>query len=107
MSVIDATLSDSNSAAEIGAAEFSNLQIFLVILALACGGFGIGTGEFAIMGFLPDVGLSFGVSTPVAGYVIAAGFGYTATGYVGAALSAIGLVVFAVSLMLERRLRFA
>lgn len=72
MSVIDATLSDSNSAAEIGAAEFSNLQIFLVILALACGGFGIGTGEFAIMGFLPDVGLSFGVSTPVAGYVISA-----------------------------------
>jgi len=72
MSVTDATLSDSRSGAEPGAAEFSKLQIFLVILALACGGFGIGTGEFAIMGFLPDVGLSFGVSTPVAGYVISA-----------------------------------
>ena len=68
----DTTLSAPVSASGQGAAEFSKLQIFLVILALACGGFGIGTGEFAIMGFLPDVGLSFGVSTPEAGYVISA-----------------------------------
>jgi DHA1 family inner membrane transport protein len=70
--VTDATLSDSRSATETGAAEFTKLQIFLVIFALAVGGFAIGTGEFAIMGFLPDVGTSFGVSTPVAGYVISA-----------------------------------
>jgi DHA1 family inner membrane transport protein len=69
--VTDATLSDSISVTD-GATEFTKLQIFLVILALACGGFGIGTGEFAIMGFLPDVGASFGVTTPVAGYVISA-----------------------------------
>lgn len=68
----DATLSESLAATGRGEAEFSRLQIFLVILALACGGFGIGTGEFAIMGFLPDVGASFGVTTPVAGYVISA-----------------------------------
>lgn len=68
----DATLSDSRSATESGAAEFTKLQIFLVIFALAVGGFAIGTGEFAIMGFLPDVGTSFGVTTPVAGYVISA-----------------------------------
>jgi DHA1 family inner membrane transport protein len=70
--VTDATLSDSRSATESGAAEFTKLQIFLVIFALAVGGFAIGTGEFAIMGFLPDVGTSFGVTTPVAGYVISA-----------------------------------
>nr|WP_246748587.1 MFS transporter [Rhizobium setariae] len=72
MSVTDVTLSDSLSGTDKGAVEFTKFQIFLVIIALACGGFGIGTGEFAIMGFLPDVGTSYGVSTPVAGYVISA-----------------------------------
>ena len=48
------------------------LQIGLVIAALACGGFAIGTGEFAIMGLLPDVARTFAVSTPQAGYVISA-----------------------------------
>ena len=37
------------------------------------------------------------------GRVIAHGFGYPATGYVGALLSAFGLCVFAVSFALERR----
>ena len=37
------------------------------------------------------------------GRAIAQGFGYPATGYVGAALSALGLVVFAISYGLERR----
>jgi MFS transporter, DHA1 family, inner membrane transport protein len=50
----------------------TNLQIALVIIALAVGGFAIGTGEFAIMGLLPDVARTYGVSTPVAGYVISA-----------------------------------
>lgn len=50
----------------------TRLQIGLVILALACGGFGIGTGEFAIMGLLPDVAHTFAVTTPQAGYVISA-----------------------------------
>ena len=48
----------------------TRFQIFLVILALACGGFAIGTGEFAIMGLLPDVASTFAVTTPQAGYVI-------------------------------------
>nr|WP_246505166.1 MFS transporter [Coralloluteibacterium stylophorae] len=38
--------------------------------ALAVGGFGIGTGEFAIMGLLPDVATDLGVSVPTAGHVI-------------------------------------
>src|SRR5437879_4657066 len=41
-------------------------------LALGLGGFGIGTGEFAIMGLLPDVAGSLGASVPAAGRVISA-----------------------------------
>lgn len=50
----------------------TRLEVALVILALACGGFGIGTGEFAIMGLLPDLARGFAVTTPEAGYVISA-----------------------------------
>ena len=64
----------------------TRLQIFLVILALACGGFAIGTGEFAIMGLLPDVAGTFAVTTPQAGYVISA---YALGEVVGAPLIAI------------------
>jgi DHA1 family inner membrane transport protein len=53
-------------------ARYSRLQVALVLFALATGGFAIGTGEFAIMGLLPDVANTFAVSTPVAGYVISA-----------------------------------
>ncbi|XAH25370.1 MFS transporter [Xylophilus sp. GW821-FHT01B05] len=42
------------------------------LLALAVGGFGIGTGEFAIMGLLPEVAHDLGVSIPQAGHVISA-----------------------------------
>ncbi len=42
------------------------------ILALAVGGFAIGTGEFAIMGLLPEVAGDLGVSIPAAGHVISA-----------------------------------
>jgi MFS transporter, DHA1 family, inner membrane transport protein len=41
-------------------------------VALAVGGFGIGTGEFSIMGLLPNVAGDFGVSIPAAGHVISA-----------------------------------
>jgi len=37
------------------------------------------------------------------GLVIALGYGYAATGYVDAALSFLGLFVFAASVLLERR----
>ncbi|OCJ18128.1 MFS transporter [Rhizobium sp. AC44/96] len=50
----------------------SPMAVALVQLALACGGFGIGTGEFAIMGLLPNVADTFSVTTPQAGYVISA-----------------------------------
>jgi len=42
------------------------------VLALAVGGFAIGTGEFVIMGLLPEVAADIGVSIPQAGHVISA-----------------------------------
>lgn len=68
------------------ATPLTRFQVVLVILALACGGFGIGTGEFAIMGLLPDVAATFQVTTPQAGYVISA---YAMGVVVGAPLIAI------------------
>ncbi|KPF41135.1 MFS transporter [Rhizobium sp. AAP43] len=46
--------------------------ILLIEIALAAGGFGIGTGEFVIMGLLPEVASTYGVSVPDAGHVISA-----------------------------------
>ena len=67
----DCTLSDSASSTS-RQAPYTKLQIFLVVIALACGGFGIGTGEFAIMGLLPDVARTYFVTEPQAGWVISA-----------------------------------
>ncbi|KQS90359.1 MULTISPECIES: MFS transporter [unclassified Rhizobium] len=54
--------------------------------ALAVGGFGIGTGEFAIMGLLPQVADDMAVSVPYAGHVISA---YALGVVVGAPLLAV------------------
>src|SRR4030088_1582386 len=53
-------------------ASGSTRHVHLAGLALAVGGFGIGTGEFGIMGLLPDVAGDIGVSIPLAGHVISA-----------------------------------
>jgi DHA1 family inner membrane transport protein len=45
---------------------------WLAVLALALGGFGIGTTEFVAMGLLPDIATSLGVTEPTAGHVISA-----------------------------------
>ncbi|AZG08920.1 MFS transporter [Pigmentiphaga sp. H8] len=42
------------------------------LLALGLGGFGIGTGEFVIMGLLPDAAQDLGISIPAAGHLISA-----------------------------------
>ncbi|GAA1738076.1 MFS transporter [Isoptericola hypogeus] len=55
----------------------------LALLALALGGFTIGTTEFATMGLLPQIGADLGVSDPVAGHAITA---YAVGGVVGAPL---------------------
>ncbi|MFD6136982.1 MFS transporter [Isoptericola sp. NPDC060257] len=51
------------------------------LYALALGGFGIGLTEFVIMGLLPEVAADFGVTEPVAGYLIS---GYALSVAVGA-----------------------
>ncbi|MCB8821521.1 MFS transporter [Microvirga rosea] len=61
--------------AGIGAASArprSRMAVALIELALAVGSFGIGTGEFAIMGLLPNVAKEFAVTTPQAGHAISA-----------------------------------
>jgi MFS transporter, DHA1 family, inner membrane transport protein len=47
-------------------------QVALIILALSVGSFGIGTGEFAILGLLPDVAAGLHVSPPEAGHLVSA-----------------------------------
>jgi DHA1 family inner membrane transport protein len=55
-------------------------------LALAIGGFGIGTGEFVMMGLLPSIAGNFGVSIPRAGHIVSA---YALGVVVGAPLIAV------------------
>jgi DHA1 family inner membrane transport protein len=55
-------------------------------LALAIGGFGIGTGEFVMMGLLPNVAADLGISVPTAGHIIS---GYALGVVVGAPLIAV------------------
>ena len=43
---------------------------WLAVLALALGGFGIGTTEFVAMGLLPDIAASLHITEPTAGHVI-------------------------------------
>ena len=43
---------------------------WLILLALAIGGFAIGTGEFVIMGLMPDMAADLHVSEPQVGHVI-------------------------------------
>ena len=44
-----------------------SVPVWASLLALALGGFGIGTTEFASMGVLPDIAGDLGVSIPTAG----------------------------------------
>ncbi|MCU1521247.1 MAG: transporter, partial [Arthrobacter sp.] len=47
-------------------------HLSLAIIALAMGGFGIGTTEFAMMGLLKEVEQGLGIGTPEAGHLISA-----------------------------------
>ncbi|RAK52841.1 MFS transporter [Phenylobacterium deserti] len=47
-------------------------RVGLVLLALAMGGFAIGTTEFAAMGVLPEFAAGLGIDEPTAGHVISA-----------------------------------
>ncbi|MGD8176277.1 MFS transporter [Marinimicrobium sp. ARAG 43.8] len=68
------------------APKLTKAQIWLIEIALAVGGFAIGTGEFATMGLMPGIAAGMGVSEPQVGYVISA---YAAGVVVGAPLLAV------------------
>ncbi|MGV8854487.1 MAG: MFS transporter [Devosia sp.] len=68
------------------ASGFSSLPTRLAILAMAIGSFGIGTGEFAIMGLLPNLAADLHISEPEAGHLISA---YALGVVVGAPLFAV------------------
>jgi len=62
------------------------VPVWVSLTALALGGFGIGTTEFASMGLLPDVARDLDVSVPTAGHAISA---YALGVVVGAPLFAV------------------
>ena len=64
----------------------SRLHTGLALIALAMGGFAIGTTEFVSMGLLPQLAAGVGVSVPTAGHVISA---YAIGVVVGAPLIAV------------------
>jgi len=52
--------------------NLSRLQVALALIALATGGFGIGTTEFVTMGLLPDIARGINESIPTTGHIITA-----------------------------------
>ena len=52
--------------------QLSTLRTVVAVVALAIGGFAIGTTEFVTMGVLPDIAEGVGVDIPSAGHVISA-----------------------------------
>ncbi|MDO6561961.1 MFS transporter [Amphritea sp. 1_MG-2023] len=68
------------------APQLSKGALLMIEIALAIGGFGIGTGEFAAMGLMPSIAGNLGVSEPQVGHVISA---YALGVVVGAPLLAI------------------
>ena len=63
---------DSPAATSSGSSSHDERTLLRAVLALGVGGFAIGTGEFVIMGLLPEVARDLGVSIPQAGHVISA-----------------------------------
>ena len=56
----------------VSAPPLSTVRTVVAIVALALGGFAIGTTEFVTMGVLPDIADGVGVDIPSAGHVISA-----------------------------------
>ncbi|MCW2536129.1 MAG: Arabinose efflux permease family protein [Modestobacter sp.] len=57
---------------ETAAVQVSTRRMVLAVVALALGGFAIGTTEFVTMGLLPDIAGGVGVDIPAGGHVISA-----------------------------------
>ena len=54
------------------AAARPRVPVWLSLLALASGGFGIGTTEFVTMGVLPDIAADLGATIPEGGHFVSA-----------------------------------
>src|SRR3954465_1333276 len=65
-------LAEQVSAASLPADQrsLSTVRIVIAVVALALGGFAIGTTEFVTMGVLPDIAADVGVDIPTAGHII-------------------------------------
>ncbi|UJJ30399.1 MFS transporter [Halopseudomonas maritima] len=68
MSELSTDLSDA--AVQTSAQTPARSLSWLILLALAVGGFGIGTGEFVIMGLMPTIAADLAVTEPQVGHVI-------------------------------------
>ncbi|SNS04257.1 MFS transporter, DHA1 family, arabinose polymer transporter [Geodermatophilus saharensis] len=62
----------ARAAAPPAPASLTTPRVAAALLALALGGFAIGTTEFVTMGLLPDIAAGTGVDIPTAGHVISA-----------------------------------
>jgi DHA1 family inner membrane transport protein len=92
------TMSTTSLAAEATGTTVRASHFGLAVLALAMGGFAIGTTEFVTMGLLPQIADGVDVSIPVAGHVISAYavgvvVGAPVLAYLGARLPRRGLLV--------------
>src|SRR3954467_12674279 len=67
-------LAEQVSAASLPAdhRSLSTVRVVIAVVALALGGFAIGTTEFVTMGVLPDIAADVGVDIPTAGHLISA-----------------------------------
>ncbi|MEQ6903369.1 MFS transporter [Nocardioides sp. YIM 152588] len=72
MTTTDTASTDPARTAPTRTAPTSPDRAAIAILALAVGGFTIGTTEFVTMGVLPDIAGGLGVSVPTAGHAISA-----------------------------------
>src|SRR3982751_1854359 len=67
-------LAEQVSAASLPAdhRSLSTVRVVIAVVALALGGFAIGTTEFVTMGVLPDIARGVGVDIPTAGHLVSA-----------------------------------
>ncbi|NML18721.1 MFS transporter [Azohydromonas caseinilytica] len=72
LSASSSSAASSSQAVPAAAAAQRQRAFWPAVVALGVGGFAIGTGEFVIMGLLPEVARDLGVSIPQAGHVISA-----------------------------------
>lgn len=72
ISTVAAPAAAASAAPNIKSSEHTQRRFLYAVTALGLGAFAIGTGEFAMMGLLPEVAQDLAVSIPEAGHVVSA-----------------------------------